>query len=66
MSRKTGESAQIMIVFDWLRVSCVQDFTFRHSQAALCSAWMMNDKGRYRQPHARSPKILRVPDFSAA
>jgi hypothetical protein len=23
---------QILIVFDWLRVSCVPDFTFRHSQ----------------------------------
>jgi len=35
---KQERVAQIMIVFDWLRVTCVPDFTFRHSQAGtlLC------------------------------
>jgi hypothetical protein len=35
---KQERVAQILIVFDWLGVSCVPDFTFRHSQGGtlLC------------------------------
>jgi hypothetical protein len=38
LAAKQERVAQIMIVFDWLRVSYVPDFTLRHSQAGtlLC------------------------------
>jgi hypothetical protein len=54
---KQERVVQIMIVFDWLRLSCVPDFTFRRSQTGTGTLLCLNDVGtllRRRQSIPRS------------